>query len=370
MTSILIHEPELLTRRGFNGFYRHFLSALVEYADAKITDDPRPLPRMVKPREHESCWIRWGEDFIFFDMSDHVQLFDLEALKLCSVYFKANLNRVIAGSILQENGLTACEAKLAPFLFFSEGLDEFVQDARRRRFWRLDRPKYDVCFVMGVYENLVRNGARSPFAYNDVPLTPAAYHFWIRWHIMQALQQAEISGYYRITSRANRALEDGTTVQGNLSRRKFSRKITEGRITAVCTFPHALFPWKACESFVLGRPILIEQAPLTETPAPFMPEAGVHYLALLPGCGEFDGTAPLTELSSHRVLTRIPVEFIRERAEWLREVLEDRKYMEAMSHACFDFAATAYDKRTIAQFICKEIHKKIEGRKPAIMEQS
>ncbi len=29
---IWICEPELIARRGFNGFYRHFLSALVEHA--------------------------------------------------------------------------------------------------------------------------------------------------------------------------------------------------------------------------------------------------------------------------------------------------------------------------------------------------
>jgi hypothetical protein len=38
-------------------------------------------------------------------MSDHVQLLDLEALKTCSVYFKANLHRGIAGRVLREAGL-------------------------------------------------------------------------------------------------------------------------------------------------------------------------------------------------------------------------------------------------------------------------
>ncbi|HPK68344.1 MAG TPA: hypothetical protein PKY11_00490 [Kiritimatiellia bacterium] len=359
MSTIQIHEPELRRRRGFNGFYGHFLSALVEHAGARDTTEPRPLPRVIRPREHESCWVRWGTHWVFFDMSDHVQLFDLEALKLCSVYFKANLHRGIAGRILDEAGLSEQSPKLAPFLFFSEGLGDFIRDANRRRFWRMDRPRYDVCFVMGVYANPVRDGGRSPFEHPDEPMTPAAYHFWIRWHIQQALREAGIPGYYRLTSRANRALEDGQNVYGNLSRRAFSRWITDGRITAVCTFPHALFPWKASESFVLGRPLLIEQTPLTETPTPFMPVAGEHYLELLPDTGGFDPKASLDDPASYRVLARIASAHIRERAEWLRDVLADRERLSAMGEACQVFAARAYHKKHVADYICAEVEKRI-----------
>ena len=359
MTDIRICEPELLVRRGFNGFYRHFLSALVERAGARPTDAPRPLPRMMRPREHESCWVRWNAHWVFFDMSDHVQLFDLEALKLCAVYFKANLHRGLAGRVLREAGLAEHESKLAPFLFFSEGLADFERDFRRRRFWRLDKPKYDVCFVMGVYENPVRDGGMSPFEHPEAPMTPAACHFWLRWHALQAMRAAGIPGYYRLTSRANRALEDGVHVHGNLNRREFSRRISAGRITTVCTFPHALFPWKASESFALGRPILIEQAPLTETPAPFMPAAGEHFLEWLPGVGDFDAAAPLEDPASYRVLARIPLARFRARAEWLRDVLRDRERLAAMGAACRAFAARAYAPQTVADYICAETEKRI-----------
>ncbi len=356
---IRIVEPELIARRGFNGFYRHFLSALVEHAGARPTDVLRPLPRVIKPREHESCWLHWGRHWVFFDMSDHVQLFDLEALKICSVYFKANLHRGIAGRVMRENGLEDHAPKLTPFLFFSEELGNFERDARRRRFWRRDRPKFDVCFVMGVYENRVRDGSRSPFEHADEPMTPAACHFWIRWHLLQALRAAGIPGYYRLTSRANRALEDGVNVFGNLNHREFSRRISDGRITTVCTFPHALFPWKASESFALGRPILIEQAPLTETPAPFMPVAGEHFLEWLPNAGGFDAVAPLSEPASSRVLTRISSARFRERAEWLRGVLMDRDRLAAMGASCREFAARAYNKKTVAEYICAEVETRI-----------
>ena len=358
MTDIRIHEPELLARRGFNGFYRHFLSALVEHAGARVTDEPRPLPRLIQPREHESCWVRWGDAWVFFDMSDHVQLLDLEALKLCTVYFKANLHRGIAARVLRENDLLDHEEKLAPFLFFSEGLGDFIRDAHRRRFWRLDRPKYDVSFVMGVYENPVRDGGRSPFENTDEPMTPAGCHFWIRWHMMQAMRDSGIPGYYRLTSRANRALEDDVNVAGNLNRRVFSRRMSDGRITMVCTFPHALFPWKASESFALGRPILIEQMPLTETPAPFMPVSGEHFLELLPGAGGFDSSLPLDNPGSYRVLERIPIERFAERAEWFRGQLEDRERLAQMGESCRQFATKAYDKKTVAEYIVEEVERR------------
>ena len=34
MSAIWIHAPELMARRGFNGFYRHFLLASLEQAGA------------------------------------------------------------------------------------------------------------------------------------------------------------------------------------------------------------------------------------------------------------------------------------------------------------------------------------------------
>lgn len=359
MTVIRIHEPELIHRRGFNGFYRHFLSALVSEYGAQPTDAPRPLPRLLKPREHESCWVDWDGNLLFFDMSDHVQLFDLNALKLCDVYFKANLHRGLAQRIVSDADQLPDLSKIVPFLFFSEGLREFSKDARLRRMMRRDRPRYDICFVMGVYENLARDGGRSPFVHADEPMTPAAYHFWIRWHIMQAFKEAGISGYYRLTSRANKALEDEVHVCSNLGRRQFSYQMSRGRMTAVCTLPHALFPWKASESFVLGRPILIEQAPLTETPAPFMPILGAHFLELLPGAGCFNEGVSLENSAGHRVLRRIAPERFCERAEWLRGVLADHERLAQMGEACRQFAAKVYDKKTVAKYISEEVGKRV-----------
>ena len=60
MKIIRIYEHELMTRCGFNGFYRHFLSAWVEHAGARGPDEPRPLPRITPQRKHNDCWAVGG----------------------------------------------------------------------------------------------------------------------------------------------------------------------------------------------------------------------------------------------------------------------------------------------------------------------
>lgn len=358
---IEIFEPELIARRGFNGFYRFFLNALIDYAGARPIAKPRPVPRMTKPREHESAWIRCDDAPVFFDMSDHVQLIDIDALRACAVYFKANLHRGIAERLLREQGAPELASKFAPFLFFSEGLDDFVRDARRRAFWRMDQPRYDVCFVMGVYENPIRAGARSPFCHADEPMTPAACHFWIRHHLIEALRASGCSGCFRLTSRANPQIEDGVHVQSNISRRAFSRAITRGRITAVCTLPHAVFPWKVSESFVLGRPILLDCEPITETPAAFRPRREEHYISLFGDLPGPDLSASWEDPRSYRVLPGIRESDIRSAVEEFALKLRDRERLRAMGEACRTFAAQAYHPRTVADYICETVRTRIKS---------
>ncbi|MEI6563407.1 MAG: hypothetical protein WCO42_03760 [bacterium] len=356
---IVIHEPELIARRGHNGFYAYFLSALVNHAGAWPTDEARPLPRLTQPREHESAWVQFDGHPVFFDMSDHAQFLDLAALEHCDVYFKANLHRGLARRILMNAELSHLEAKLSPFLFFAEGLERFQRDRQWRHWLRTDRPCQDVCHVAGVYANPVRDGGRSPYEHAEEPLTSTSSHFWIRWHTQQALRNAGITGCYRLTSRTVRTLEDNQTVFSNLSRREFSRQITKGRLTVVNTFPHAIFPWKATESLVLGRPLLIEQAPLTETPAQFALHPGLHFIELLPNSGDFDPRAPLEDPGSYRILTRIPLCRFQEQAGWLRGVLADHDRLAEMGRACLSFASTAYTKPKVADYIVDTVRARI-----------
>lgn len=358
---IELYEPELIRRRGFNGFFRYFLSALVEHAGARPTSEPRPLPKMMLPREHESAWARFDDALVFFDMSDHIHLIDFDALRLCRVYFKANLCRPVARRLLAEHHALDLEQKLVPFTFFSEGLDDFFRDARRRAFWRLDRPAYDVCFVMGVYENPFMKGERSPFDDPSIPMTPASCHFWIRWHLQDEMRRAGLEGKYRLTSRANRAIEDGKHVFSNLSRRAFSRAITRGRVTAVCTLPHAVFPWKVSESFALGRPILLDCEPITEIPDQFRPLEGVHYITLLGKLPGPEMSASWEDPRAYRVLPRITPKDIRAAIEKIRPILQDKDRLLAMGCSAQKFAETAYRPERVARYICDTVYALVRG---------
>lgn len=353
--NIQIYEPELLARQGFNGFYGFFLSALARYKGATPTSEPRPLPRLTQPREHESAWIRVDGRLVFFDMSDHVFFYDIEALKRCDVYFKANLNWPVTDRVLAKAGESAHRGKIAPFLFFADQLDKYPRRRAWNAFWHGNTRAFDVCHVTGVYVNHVNDGSPSPFVNPDSPITPANYHFWIRYHTQQAMKQAGISGCYRLTSRANRHIEDGSTVYPNISQREFARRIFDARMTVVNTLPHAVLPWKATESLAMGRPLVLDTTPLIEIPEPFTLVKGSHYLELFPGLGDFDPGAPLDDPASYRILTRLTPATLLERATWLKSMLADHDRIEAMTEAANRYAREILTKPVVADYICDRI---------------
>lgn len=353
--NIRIFEPELMTRRGFNGFYGYFLSALSRYKGAQPTDDPRPLPRLTQPREHESAWIEVDGHLVFFDMSDHIFFYDLEALKLCDVYFKANLNWPVTDRVLAHAGASELRGKIVAFMFFADQLDRYPRHRAWNAFWHGRRRAYDVCHITGVYMNPVREGESSIFDDATLAITPANYHFWIRYQTQLALRNAGISGCYKLTSRANKQLEDHTTVHPNMSQREFARRIFDGRLTVINTLPHAVLPWKATESLAMGRPLILDTAPLIEIPAPFALKRDEHYLELFPDLGEFDSSASLDEPASYRVLTRLTATRFIERATWLRNVLADRERIESMTHAADLYARNILTKPVVADYLCDQI---------------
>jgi len=352
---IEIHESELIQRKGFNGFYGFFLSALTRYKGAKPNRKPRPLPRLTAPREHESAWIQVDGHLVFFDMSDHVFLYDIEALKLCDVYFKANLNWPVTDRVLTRTEVTGHRGKIVPFMFFADQLDQYPRHRAWNTFWHGKKRSYDVCHVTGVYMNPVRDEAPSIFLDSTAPITPANYHFWIRYHTQKALKQAGISGCYRLTSRANKQIEDHAAVHPNMSQHEFARRIFDSRLTVVNTLPHAVLPWKATESLAMGRPLVLDTAPLIEIPAPFTLQAGLHYLELFPDIGGFDLKADLDTPSSYRILTRLTPSAFTERAIWLRRILADQAQIEAMTEAADHYARTILTKPVVADYICDQV---------------
>lgn len=357
--NIQIFEPELISRRGFNGFYGFFLSALLRYKGATPTSEPRPLPRLIQPREHESAWIRVDGRLVFFDMSDHVFFYDIAALQCCDVYFKANLNWPVTDRVLAKSEATAHRKKIAPFMFFADQLDQYPRHRAWNAFWHRKKRPYDVCHVTGVYINPVKDGSPSIFIHPDTPITPANYHFWIRYHTQQALKQSGISGCYRLTSRANRDIEDNSTVYPNMSQREFARRLFDARMTLVNTLPHAVLAWKATESLAMGRPLILDTAPLIEIPEPFTLKADIHYLELFPGLGGFNANADLDDPASYRILTRLTQATLIERAAWLRTVLSDHDRIDTMTLAADHYARTILTKPVVADYICDQVKSHI-----------
>ena len=353
---IRLFEPE----RRNEGFFHLIYDSLVHCKNAHLVSDPRPLPRILKPREHTSAWADFDGHPVFFDMNDHVFFYDIAALDHCEVYFKANLNWDVTNKVLHDAGRQDLKSKILPFFFFSPNP---ARDRRFRRmnwFRNLKQPRTDVCHIVGVYTNDIMKGMTSPFAKSSSgTIDPAAYHFWIRHDIQKALKDADIPGYYRLTSRGNKRIEDGRIVFSNLNSWRYSSRIMDSRLTMVNTLPHAVLPWKAAESLAMGRPLIFERAPLVEMPEPFGLKKDIHYLELLPSVGGFDATAPLGRPESYRVLNPIDPADFGTRAHWLRQVLADHDRIATMTEKALHYADHVLIEPVVADFICDQVQSRI-----------
>ena len=354
---IELFEPYLAREKGF---FRYLFRALIHYKNALMVSELRPLPRLVKPREHSSAWARFDGHLIYFDFSDHIFLYDTEALKQCDVYFKVNLHRGVARKVLEKSGIQEYESKILPFVWFAPNLAAYRPDSLLNRLMYLGiKSSYDVCNVVGVYDNYLAKGEKSVFATGGLPIDPARYHFWMRYHVQQALRDAGVSGYYRLTSRGNLDIEDNELIFPNLSERKFMRAMFASRFTMINTLPHALLPWKASESLMLGRPFIVERSPLVEMPEPFLLRANVHYLEMFPGFGDYDDEADIEDPHSYRILNRIQLDQFLEGAEKIAAALKDRELVEYMTEQVQQYSATILSPGFVADFVCGQVEKRI-----------
>jgi hypothetical protein len=326
---IELFEPFLAREKGI---FRYLFRALILYNHARLVSDSRPLPRLMKPREHSSAWARFDGHLVFFDFSDHVFLYDTDALKQCDVYFKVNLHRGVTHKVMDKAGSQEYESKILPFVWFAPNLAAYRPDSllNRLMFFRA-KPSQD----------------------------PARYHFWIRYHVQQALRDAGLSGYYRLTSRGNRDIEDNQTIFPNLSERKFMKAMVKSRFTMINTLPHALLPWKASESLMLGRPFIIERSPLVEIPEPFQLRPNVHYLEMFPGFGDFDDKAVIDDLHSYRILDHLHLDQFLVGAEKIAAAVKDRELVEYMTEQVRQYSATMLSPGFVADFVCGQVEKRI-----------
>lgn len=344
---IYLYEPQLAHSMGF---FRILYRALMRHAGAKGTDGDRPCPKTTQPREIETAWIDMDGALVCFDMCDHTFLVDLPALERAAVYFKANLHRPTLDKVLATHGRPELAQKVEPFLFLPPALDSCRRmDAVLRRL-PLPWPSQDVCHVVGVYENPVAAGQSSIFE-QERPYTPAEYHFWVRHDVQQALKKAGLTGTYRLVSRGNTAIEDNSAVFPNLAPARFFLAMVRAWATVVNTLPHALLPWKAAESLALGRPLVLETDPRTETPEPFRLKPDEHYLALLPELPGFDAAAPLDDPRSYRILARVDSALLQERAAQVAEVVRDRDRMRWMGEQARKYVRERLSALHVAEYV-------------------
>jgi len=357
MMRIELFERKLLEP---GGFFSYLFRALVRVKGATLVDGERPLPRMTSPREHASAWAKFDGHLVFFDMSDHIFLYDLDALRRCDLYFKTNLHRPLMERILAGAAAENLGDRIVP-LFSLAGRLEFYRSNALVRFGRelIFRRSCDVCHIAGVYKNLVQEGEISPFRDSGTIGNPGRLHFWIRYHTQEALKEAGISGCYRLTSRGCREIEDNVLVFPNISQRRFMHRMLSSSMTVVNTLPHALLPWKASESLALGRPLLLERRPLTEIPEHFRLVEGEHYLELMPGHGSFDPEADPDDIRSYRLLQKPDLAALQERARWLADVLRDRERMDHMIEQCRRYSREVLSPQSVADYVCDRVRERV-----------
>ncbi|MEI7436709.1 MAG: hypothetical protein WCL16_07885 [bacterium] len=346
------------------GFYSFLFDALTRHAGARKAVGNRPLPRMQQPRQHESVWIEWNGIRVLVDMSDHIFLFDLPALRMCDVYLKANLNQPMAEKVLARAGAMDCHNKLRPFMFLPparlaaySGLERATRLLRKGR-WR----PFDFCHVVGVYNNPFLNGV-PPEASMDITADPRTNHFWTRYQIQRALQNTGMKGFCRLTNRGNAALLDPKgVVKANLNNRTFQLAMLASRMTVLNTLPHALFPWKALESMALGIPFVAERRPQIMMPEALELVPGRHYLELLPELPGFAESADQDDLRAYRVFPEIRLERLRERAEWLKGEICNHGRMAEMLAEVDSYRRRVLNPPFIAQFFADTVAQAIKGK--------
>ncbi len=276
-------------------------------------------------REHLSTWIEWDGKRLFFDLSDHAFLWNLDALDCCDVYFKANLHWGIASKYLHSELLNEHRHKIAPFLLFAPDL---AQLNRTRWLYRLAAfgQTLEVCQIVGVYRNHIQ-AATELLDHLPAGCNPDAYHFWVRYLTHRHLSDSRTRAFTRLTSKGQPEQEDGLVIYPSVNKYAFFQKIAASRFQFVNILPHALLPWKATEGFALDVPLILDHAPLMEQPVGFELSEGDHYLSLFGKRFDFDATAAVEDPASYRILEPIPRESWRDAFEILLEqVMDPQRY--------------------------------------------
>jgi hypothetical protein len=178
------------------------------------------------------------------------------------------------------------------------------------------------------------------------------------------LQETGMKGFCRLTNRGNTSLLDpGGVVRANLNNRMFLLAMLASRMTVLNTLPHAVFPWKALESMVLGIPFVAECRPQMIMPEALELVPGRHYLELLPELPGFDELAAPDDLRAYRLFPEIRLERLRERAEWLRSEINNHKRMAEMNAEVDAYRRRVLNPAFLAQFFSDTVAQAAAGKR-------
>jgi len=342
------------------GFFQFLFRALQKHEKAIVSEEKRPVPSGSEGnRSHAGAFARFGGRLIFFDMSDHVFDLDYNALEECDLYFKANYNEEIIKRTLDGKGKTNHMGKLHPFLFFPPSLPKchMYRKAFHNFVKVLPTARYNICHIVGVYENPFLEKVEGTGHPEKTVLEPHEVHFWIRRLFSEALSEMDMPAFTRLTSRGNQSIEDGTHVQANINHWHYLYRLIRSKITVLNTYPHAVYPWKAFESLALGVPFCLEQTPLITLPEEFSPKPEIHYIEILPAFGNFSSEADLKDPASYRILKLPSKERVREGFERLKTLLMDRVRWEEMQSNCRIFA----EERLNPAYVASWVRNKVES---------
>lgn len=340
--TVTLFEPRLAAPGGFFSFV---FQSLRECRSASFGSDERPVPRMTHPRDHQSAWIDVDGRKILIDMSDHVFLIDLPALRGCSVYLKTNFHRETLKTVLAQTGEEALLDRIKPFFSFAGYLSRYLQPSLFRSVYhRLKGNTEDVCDVVGVYEHFRQQGEVSPYTEGGPEPDTNRVHYWARVHTKEALEAAGLTGTLRLTSRYQKQIEDGQLIFPNLSQPAYRRAILRAKFLVINTLPHALLPWKATEALALGRPFLVDVPPLTEIQEPYTLREGDHYLTLLP-------PAPFSSVPEGRVLYPFREQDFFEGALRVAECLRDAAQLRHMQEQVRRYRQNVLNGETLCRYI-------------------
>ena len=261
-----------------NVFFSYLLEILTSHGLKLNIWKKRPLPNKTFPRAHVSMWAEIDDELIFFDKSDHIQEIDLNALAICSKYFKDNYNSVEISRVLKYHSCDSYFEKIKPF-FPMANIGFF-----KRKFLDNLHKNIDLIQIMGLY-TIPENFQRIEYRNNS----PTGYdHGFIRYELYKVIKN--YSGDLKFL--CNLSTKDGS--KSKLIDSKFIPKnryyhlLKKSKFGIVNTIPHRILPWKFTEMISLGCIPVLDQKPLTQHPDIFSMKPDFHYIEIFPKISFFD----------------------------------------------------------------------------------